>query len=124
MEDSKKYGPPPGYGSHTTQKGSSSSVESRGPLPTVRMFPSEKPGPVPASVGGTAGTLPSGHGSVAGPTSIQVQAQTPSNEVRSHIISSGYSIGRQGMDSSSLLHGTERPLNGAYGSQMQGISFA
>ncbi|KAE8650124.1 hypothetical protein Csa_010729 [Cucumis sativus] len=124
MEDSKKYGPPPGYGSHTTQKGSSSSVESRGPLPTVRMFPSEKPGPVPASVGGTAGTLPSGHGSVAGPTSIQVQAQTPSNEVRSHIISSGYSIGRQGMDSSSLLHGTERPLNGAYGSQMQVNSLA
>ncbi|XP_008449200.3 uncharacterized protein LOC103491150 isoform X1 [Cucumis melo] len=124
MEDSKKYVAPPSYGSHTTQKSSSSSVESRGPLPTVRMFPSEKSGPVPASVGGTAGTLPSGHSSVTGPTSIQVQAQIPSNEVRSHIISSGYSIGHQGMGSSSLLHGTEKPLNGAYGSQMQVNSLA
>lgn len=123
MEDSKKYVPPPGYGSHPTQKNFSSSVESRGPLPTVRMFPSDKSSTVPTSVGGTAGTLPSGHVSVAGSTSIQVQAQLPSNEVRAHIISSGYPIGHQGRDSSSLLHGIERPLNGTYGSQMQGIFF-
>ncbi|XP_038904765.1 uncharacterized protein LOC120091039 [Benincasa hispida] len=119
MEDSKKYVPPPGYGSHPTQKNFSSSVESRGPLPTVRMFTSDKSSPVPASVGGTVGTLPSGHVPVAGSTSIQVQAQLPSNEVRTHILSSGYPIGHQGRDSSSLLHGIERPLNGTYGSQMQ-----
>ncbi|CAK9321799.1 unnamed protein product [Citrullus colocynthis] len=123
MEDSKKYVPPPGYGSHP-QKNFSSSVESRGPLPTVRMFPSDKSSTVPTSVGGTAGTLPSGHVSVAGSTSIQVQAQLPSNEVRAHIISSGYPIGHQGRDSSSLLHGIERPLNGTYGSQMQVNSLA
>ena len=123
MEDSKKYIPPSGYGSHPTQKHIISSIENRGTLPSVRMFPSDKSSPVPNSVGGTAGTLPSGHVSVAGSTSMQVQPQLTGNEVRAHNISSGFPINQQGRDPSSLLHGIERPLNGAYGSQMQGILF-
>ncbi|KAG7015540.1 PHD finger protein [Cucurbita argyrosperma subsp. argyrosperma] len=118
MEDSKKYIPPSGYGSHPTQKHIISSIENRGPLPSVRMFPSDKSSPVPNSVGGTAGTLPSGHVSVAGSTSMQVQPQLTGNEVRAHNISSGFPINQQGRDPSSL-HGIERPLNGTYGSQMQ-----
>lgn len=122
MEESKKYIPPSGYGSHPTQTNFTSSVESRGALPSVRMFPSDKSSHVlPTSMGGTAAALPSGHVSVAGST--QVQAQLPSNEVRAHIISSGFPISHQGRDSSSLLHGTERPLNGTYGSHMQGNIF-
>ncbi|XP_022151303.1 uncharacterized protein LOC111019267 isoform X2 [Momordica charantia] len=119
MEDSKKYIPPSAYGSHPTQTNFTPSVESRGALPTVRMFPSDKSSHVPTSVGGTAAALPSGHVSVTGSSSIQVQAQLPSNEVRAHIISSGFPISHQGRDSSPFLHGVERPLNGTYGSQMQ-----
>lgn len=123
MEDSKKYIPPSAYGSHPTQTNFTPSVESRGALPTVRMFPSDKSSHVPTSVGGTAAALPSGHVSVTGSSSIQVQAQLPSNEVRAHIISSGFPISHQGRDSSPFLHGVERPLNGTYGSQMQGKAF-
>lgn len=123
MEDSKKCIPPPGYGSHSTQANFTSSVESRGALPNVRMFPSDKSSHVPTSVGGTTAAPLSGHVSIAGSTSIHVQAQLPSNEVRAHIISSGFPISHQGRDSSSILHGVERPLNGTYGPQMQGNLF-